>query len=171
MMGEALSEARLAFREGVFPVGAVLVAGQKLVARARKTMASTHLHHAEMNLFREVFGGDHEFTRADVLTLYTTLEPCSMCWGTILHLPISRLVYAMEDPYGGCASSRMDDLPPRHRDRALSVCGGVLRNEARELFAAFLEGTSEAFWRQGGAPQFQSAVRGTPGPQKHKGSH
>jgi len=162
MMGEALSEAASALEAGVFPVGAVLARGGRILGRARKTMASNHLSHAEMNLFHRVFMGDYRFARADGLTLYTTLEPCVMCFGTLLHLPITRLVFAMEDAYGGCASVTLNGAPPRHQHRRVEIAGGVRRSEARALFATFLDTTSEPFWREGGAPPFQTAVRGEP---------
>ncbi|MCF3641840.1 nucleoside deaminase [Rhizobium sp. TRM95111] len=158
MMGHALGEARAALAEGVFPVGAVLAAGSRVLGRARKTMASNHLGHAEMNLFQAVFAGRYSFGHADGLTLYTTLEPCIMCFGTLLHLPIARLVYAMEDGYGGCAAVALANPPPRHAARVLDVSGGVCREEARALFAAFLLTTGESFWRKGGAPELQAAV-------------
>lgn len=162
LMGEALAQAASALAEGVFPVGAVLARGTQILGRARKTMTSNHLSHAEMNLFHQVFIGDYRFARADGLTLYTTLEPCVMCFGTLLHLPITRLVFAMEDAYGGCASATLDGAPPRHQHRPVEIVAGVRRTEARALFAAFLDTTAELFWREGGAPPFQAAVRGAP---------
>lgn len=159
LMREALAEARAALQAGVFPVGAVLTQGSRILGRGRKTMDSDHLGHAEINLFRQVFEGRYHFSRSDGLILYTTLEPCIMCWAASRHLPISRLVYAMEDPYGGCAHLQLQNAPPRHRDRPLEIEGGVLREEARKLFAAFLENTAEPFWTGGGAEQFQAAVR------------
>ncbi|MDQ0346523.1 nucleoside deaminase [Ancylobacter vacuolatus] len=160
MMAEALAEAAGALETCVFPVGAVLARGTQVLGRARKTMASNHLSHAEMNLFHRVFMGDYRFARADGLTLYTTLEPCVMCFGTLLHLPITRLVFAMEDAYGGCASVTLTGAPPRHQHRPLEIIGGVCRSEAQALFATFLDTTAEPFWREGGAPSFQAAVRG-----------
>lgn len=112
-----------------------------------------------MVVFRAVFQGDYSFSRQDNLCLYTTLEPCIMCWGTLRHLPITRLVYAMEDAYGGCAEVSDAALPPRHQSRPLSICRGVRREEARELFRQFLDVTHEPFWVAGGAPEFVQAVR------------
>ncbi|MGY5776656.1 nucleoside deaminase [Rhizobium sp. LEGMi135b] len=159
MMDFALAEARTALERGVFPVGAVLTAGGRILGRSHKTMVSNHLNHAEMNLFHRVFTGDYTFSRNDNLTLYTTLEPCIMCFGTMLHLPIGRLVFAMADAYGGCAHMRLENSPPRHVSRAVEIVGGVRRKEACKLFAEFLETTSEEFWLTGGAPHFQAAVK------------
>lgn len=81
MMGLALAEAKVALGQGIFPVGAVLASGTQILGRSHKTMVSNHLNHAEMNLFHQVFTGDYTFSRNDGLTLYTTLEPCIMCFG------------------------------------------------------------------------------------------
>ena len=159
MMGHALEEARQALIKSHFPVGAVLTAGERVVGTAHKTMGSSHLDHAEMIVFRAVFQGEYDFSRQDGLCLYTTLEPCIMCWGTLRHLPITRLVYAMEDAYGGCANVSDAALPPRHQGRSLSICRGVRREEARVLFRRFLDVTHEPFWALGGAPEFTQAVR------------
>ena len=165
LMDRALDEARLALAKSHFPVGAVLVAGERIVASGHKDMGSNHLDHAEMVVFRSVFQGNYDFSRSDNLCLYTTLEPCIMCWGTLRHLPITRLVYAMDDPYGGCAHVSDDALPPRHQSRPLLIRRGVRREEARKLFKQFLELTQEPFWVTGGAPEFTQAVR-----SNHNGS-
>lgn len=159
MMGFALAEAKVALDAGVFPVGAVLVTGNQILGRSHKTMVSNHLNHAEMNLFHQVFKGNYSFSRNDNLTLYTTLDPCIMCFGTMLHLPITRLVFAMEDAYGGCAHTRLENAPPRHLSRSVEVIGGVRRLDACKLFADFLNTTTEEFWRTGGASHFQTAVK------------
>ena len=159
MMGLALDEARVALRAGHLPVGAVIARGEEVLGRARKTMGSNHLDHAEMNVFRSVFIGSYSYSRSEPITLYTTLEPCIMCWGTLLHLPIQRLVYAMPDAYGGCASIEIDHQPPRHHGRPREVRAGVRKEEARLLLLEFLDTTEEPFWVNGGAPEFVAQVR------------
>lgn len=159
MMGHAPEEAQWALAKLHFPVGAVLAAGQQIIASGHKAMGSNHLDHAEMVVFRAALQGDYSFSRQDDLCLYTTLEPCIMCWGTLRHLPITRLVYAMKDAYGGCAHVCDAALPSRHRSRPLLVNRGVRREEARELFRQFLDRTHEPFWVTGGAAKFVEAIR------------
>lgn len=159
MMGEALAEARLALDEGILPVGAVLTLGAAIIGRGRKFMDFNHLDHAEMIAFRRAFTGNYPFRRGDPITLYTTLEPCVMCWGTLRHLPVRPLVYAMPDAYGGCAAADLVPSPPRHRSRPVDVIARVRQPEARALFRQFLETTTEPFWVSGGAPEFAAAVR------------
>lgn len=60
-------------------------------------------HHAEMNLIQnyldkhpEQKGGLENFS------IYTSLEPCAMCSGTILQTGIAKIMYGIDDPeYGG----------------------------------------------------------------------
>jgi tRNA(adenine34) deaminase len=159
LMDHALAEARIALDKGVFPVGAILASGSRIIGRAHKTMASNHLSHAEMNLYHKVFVGDYSYTRTENLTLYTTLEPCIMCLGTTLHLPVTRVVFSMADDYGGCGATRLEPAPPRHLSRQLRIEGGIRRLDACRLFNEFLDSTTEPFWRNGGAHHFQAAVR------------
>jgi tRNA(adenine34) deaminase len=159
MMGMALEEAQLALDEGHLPVGAVIALEGTVLGRGRKSMESNHLDHAEMAVFRRVFSGDYQLSRSDPITLYTTLEPCIMCWGTLRHLPIRRLVYAMPDAYGGCASAKLEPDPPRHSSRPLEVVAGLRQEEARVLFETFLNTTQEIFWVEGGASEFVDQVR------------
>lgn len=160
-MKAALVEARKALETGFFPVGAVAVQGGRVLARAHKTMGSNLLDHAETNLMWDLFGQDDGVENAQDITVYTTLEPCVMCYGMMRHCKIGRIVYAMEDPYGGAAHTPDEVLPMRHRtgNRGVLVEGGVLREDARKFFAEFLATTQEPFWVQGGAAIFQEAVK------------
>ncbi|GAA4222609.1 hypothetical protein GCM10022253_31460 [Sphingomonas endophytica] len=83
-----------------------------------------------------------------------------MCWGTLRHLPVSRLVYAMPDADGGCAAADLVPSPPRHRARPVAVVAGVRQLEARALFRRFLKATAEPFRVRGAARGFVADVRG-----------
>lgn len=155
-MREALIEAQKALDLDILPVGAVLVKDNKIVARTHKTMSSNLLDHAEMNLLRMVMEG--YVGGREAFTIYTTLEPCLMCYGTIRHCSLGRLVYAMEDPYGGAAAIPEQSLPNRHHTRPLNITAGVLREESRQLFKTYLSNTQEPFWANGGAADFQKLV-------------
>ncbi len=156
-MQAALVEGEKALAQGYLPVGAVLVQNGQIISRAHKTMASSLLDHAETNLLRSSLQG--QVNNRQSITLYTTLEPCLMCFGTIRHCSLGRLVYAMEDAYGGASGLPDQALPVRHHSRPIEVRGGVMREDARHLFKRFLATTKEAFWVNGGALEFQAAVK------------
>ncbi|MBB6505092.1 tRNA(adenine34) deaminase [Sphingomonas endophytica] len=113
-------------------------------------MGSNHLDHAETIAFRHVF------------ILQTTLEPCVMCWGTLRHLPISRLVYAIPIPIPMAAVRRPIWCRPRPATARgpVAVVAGVRQLEARALFRRFLKATAEPFRVRGAARGFVADVRG-----------
>jgi cytidine deaminase len=100
-MDLALDEARAAGERGEVPVGAVIVRGSRVVARAGNRMRemSDPTAHAEMLAIRAaaaILG--ERLTGAD---LYVTLEPCPMCAAAISAARIARLYYGAADPKSG----------------------------------------------------------------------
>jgi len=104
-MDVALTEARAAAEEGEVPVGAVLVAGGREVARGRNaTLARVDpTAHAEIVALRAaaLALGNHRTGG----TLYVSLEPCLMCMGAMIQARVERLVFAARDPKAGAAVS------------------------------------------------------------------
>jgi tRNA(adenine34) deaminase len=105
-MGAALEEARLAGERGEIPVGAVIVRGGAIVARAgNETIArSDPTAHAEMLAIRAAAAaaGSQRIPDAD---LYVTLEPCTMCAGAISFARIRRLYFGAADVKGGAVEN------------------------------------------------------------------
>jgi len=136
-MLEALAEARLALAEGEVPIGAVAVREGKVVARGhnRRIALSDPTAHAEMMCLRDL--GRREGMSVDLsgLTVYSTLEPCAMCSGAMIHYRVARCVYGERDVLLGAAGSAMDILG---RSK-VKVADGVLRAECRELLLQFFE--------------------------------
>ena len=77
-MRAALAEAKIAAEEGEVPVGAVVVAGGKIVARGhnRSEADNDPSAHAEIVALREAARRAANYRLTDA-TLYVTLEPCS----------------------------------------------------------------------------------------------
>lgn len=148
MMDAALELARQALVEDQLPVGCIITAGRNILGLGRRS-ASTHfrLDHAEMMALREALPADQakSFSTAAV-TVYTTLEPCIMCYGAILHARLPRIVFALEDPYGGATSVSLGNIPRHLMTPLPTVVGGVRRTEARRLFAQYFRSTKNPFW-------------------------
>ena len=143
----ALEEAQQARKENDFPVGAVVVAANgEIIGKGRKTSSNFHLGHAEIAALEQALSNTH-FSRQDKLTLYTTLEPCVMCFGTILHCPITKVVYAVEDPYGGATNMKDSSFPVRHQDKMPKIKGNILREESLRLLKNFVETTDQKYWK------------------------
>jgi tRNA(adenine34) deaminase len=137
-MREALAEARAAEVEREVPVGALVVVDGRVVARAhnrtRELLDPTA--HAEILALRAA-AAELRVARLDGAELYTTLEPCFMCAGALLHARIARVVFAARDPkFGACVSLGrvLDD--PRANHRAALV-EGVLAEESAALLQQF----------------------------------
>ena len=102
----ALEEARAAALRDEAPIGAVIVAGGTVIARAGNRTRELHdpTAHAEMLVLREAAAklNSERLSQAD---LYVTLEPCTMCAGAISHARIRRLYFGAADEKGGAVTS------------------------------------------------------------------
>ena len=141
----ALEQAQLALREDELPVGAIVVLGGEVGGVGRRTAAgNTRLDHAEIGALRQAL--DRNYTLGRSMTIYTTLEPCVMCFGALLNSRIGRIVYALEDPYGGATHFKSTDMPLRNQSEFPLVVGGVLRSEVCDVFREYFRTTKSEYW-------------------------
>ncbi len=99
MMTAALEQARASLAEGGVPVGAVLAAGQEIIAAGHneRVQRGDPVAHGEIACLRNA--GRQSSYRA--MTLYTTLSPCPMCTGAILLFQIPRVVVGEAETFPG----------------------------------------------------------------------
>ena len=139
-MRAALAEAKIAAEEGEVPVGAVVVAGGKVVASGhnRSETDNDPSAHAEIVVLREAARetGNYRLTNA---TLYVTLEPCAMCMGALVQARIDRLVFGAYDPKAGAAGSAIDLSDSRSFNHRFEINGGVLAEECGAVLKSFFE--------------------------------
>mgnify|MGYP001260869102 CR=1 FL=1 len=134
----ALEEARAAGARGEVPVGACVVRGGAVVARAgnRTRELRDPTAHAEVLAIRAACaaGGSERLAGHD---LYVTLEPCPMCAAVISFARIGRLYYGAADPKSGgvAAGARVFSHPQCHH--APEVYDGIAAAEAEALLKAF----------------------------------
>ncbi len=139
-MEEALVMARMGAAQGEVPVGAVLVYGGRVIARAHNEVEreGCALANAEMLCLKrgsEVLGN----WRLLGATLYCTLEPCPMCAGAMIHARLERLVWGAPDLRCGAHGSWVDLLGVSHPIHQLSVTTGVLKEECGEEMRQFFK--------------------------------
>src|SRR5256884_3308965 len=107
-MGEALRLAVRAYEAEETPVGAVVVRGGRIIARAfnQVEMLKDATAHAEMLAITqaEAAVGDWRLNDCD---LYVTKEPCAMCAGALVHVRMRRVIFGCADPRGGAAGGIM----------------------------------------------------------------
>ncbi len=135
----ALEEARNALHLGEVPVGAVLVAGQEVIA----TGFNQSVHHVDPTAHAEIVAlrrAAEEIGNYRLLgtTLYVTIEPCLRCVGALIHARVSTLVYGVAEPKCGAVHSilNLDDVRANHH---FAVVSGVLEPECRRLLQDFFK--------------------------------
>ena len=132
-MQQALDEARVAFARDEVPVGAVIVCGDRIIARGHNLTETLNdvTAHAEMQAITagaNYLGGKY----LTDCTLYVTVEPCVMCAGALGWSQISKVVYGASDEKRGFTRFAPNALHPK-----TEVISGVLEAECAELMKAF----------------------------------
>ena len=135
---EAIAEARLAELSGEVPVGAVLVFNGEIIARGRNRVitGSDPTAHAEIVAIRAAGQIFHNY-RLEDCDLYTTLEPCAMCAGAILHARIRRLLYAAPDPKAGACRSALTVLNHPALNHQVELLPPILTDECSSMLTQF----------------------------------
>ncbi|MEJ5256094.1 MAG: nucleoside deaminase [Acidimicrobiales bacterium] len=137
-MAMALDEARAALAHGDVPVGAVVLAGGRVLARRhneRERLADPTAH-AELLALRDAAAMLGRW-RLDGATMVVTLEPCPMCAGALVNARIARVVFGAADPRAGsCGSLYNLSCDPR-LNHGYELTSGVREPECAELLTAF----------------------------------
>ena len=136
----ALNEANLAMNENEIPVGAILVKNGKLIAQSHNQPIKKNdpTAHAEIQLLRKA-GEQQKNYRLIGSTIYVTLEPCTMCFGAMVHARIERIVFGASDFKTGVCGSCMNLNKENFFNHKISITGGVLENESSELLKLFFK--------------------------------
>lgn len=137
-MEEALRCAQRALEAGEVPVGAVVVYQGRVVGRGwnRSITDSDPTAHAEMIALRAAGAETGNYRLIDC-ELFSTIEPCPMCAGALIHARIKRLVYGADDPKAGAVRSIMQALNHPQLNHQIEVQSGVLAGRSAELLQAF----------------------------------
>jgi len=137
-MREALRQAQKAYAADEVPVGAVIVRGGKIVARAynQVELLKDATAHAEMLALTqaEAAVGDWRLTDCN---LYVTKEPCAMCAGALVHTRVRRVIFGCADNLSGAAGSMMNLLQMPTLNHRCEITSGVLQNECAAILQEF----------------------------------
>lgn len=148
-MQRALAEARHALAAEEFPVGCIIVHKDKIVGQGQRAnsrgLATNEMDHAEISALRQLLTDHPEIAPEDV-TVYATLEPCLMCYATMLLNGIRRIVYAYEDVMGGGTDLNLANLTPLYRQMEVEVIPHICRAESLELFHTFFKNPENDYW-------------------------
>lgn len=134
----ALQLAQQAAEAGEVPVGAVVVYEQRIVGTGCNGPI-TRLDpsaHAEMLAIREAAQTLRNY-RLSGCTLYVTLEPCTMCFGAIIHGRVERLVYGATEPKAGVIESAIELPKQPYFNHTLVIEKGVLAEQCGAVLSEF----------------------------------
>jgi tRNA(adenine34) deaminase len=139
-MGEALRQALRAYEAAEVPIGAVVVRGGKIIARAWNQVETLKdaTAHAEMLAITQAENavGDWRLTDCD---LYVTKEPCPMCAGALVHARLRRVIFGCGDAKGGAAGGWINLLQTTELNHRCEIASGVRADECVGLLRAFFQ--------------------------------
>ena len=158
-MKQALKEAEKALHRDEFPVGCVMVYGEQTVASGSRFFTTgaerNELDHAEITALTRLIHERPTISRKDVV-VFSTLEPCLMCYGALVVNGIRKIVYAYEDVFGGGTDLALTSLKPFYRNMRIDVVPGVLREESAALLKAYFSNPKNDYLK--GTPLAEHAL-------------
>jgi tRNA(adenine34) deaminase len=144
-MRRAIDLARRASATGEVPVGAVVVRDDAVLGEGTNHPIGAHdpTAHAEIVALRAAAAAVGNY-RLPGATLYSTIEPCTMCAGALVHARIGKLVYGAREPRAGAVVSTATLLGNASLNHRVAVVEGVLEAECAELLTEFFRARRDA---------------------------
>ncbi len=148
----ALRQAREALEQGEFPVGAIIVHGDTVVTSGQRLhtqgldAAVNEIDHAEVVALRKYLSQNTAVDMTE-LVVYSTMEPCLMCYSTMILNGIRNIVYAYEDVMGGGSNLPLKQLNPLYSAMEITVTPHVLREQSLTLFQQFFSNPDNMYWK------------------------
>ena len=133
-MKKAFEEAKYAFFKNEVPVGCVIVNNNDIISRSSNMveLLNDSTAHAELIAITSAQNSLNS-KNLDNCILYTTLEPCLMCYGAIYWSKINTVVYAASDKKRGFSRHSID------LDRKINIINGFMEKESKELLDRFFK--------------------------------
>jgi tRNA(adenine34) deaminase len=105
----------------------------------RTVSTSDPTAHAEVQVIRAAAASQGDW-RLEGTTLFTTLEPCTLCCGAIVLARVPRVVFGAPDPKGGMAMTLGNLLQDPRLNHRVEVTSGVLADASAQLLKTFFQG-------------------------------
>lgn len=155
---KAFELAWISFKQNTIPIGSVIVDEQgRIISEGRNRiydinskhpLSGTVMAHAEMTALSQLKVLDHPNVRS--YTLYTTMEPCPMCFGACIMMNIRHIKFAAHDGFAGATS--LNDKLAYIKKKKIKV---DFEGEEAEVFQLILQ---SAFESQRQHPRLQEIV-------------
>lgn len=138
LMREALVQAKKALKKGEVPIGAVVVLGEEINGRGYNQPITTKdpTAHAEIIALKEASNRLDNY-RLNEAIIYTTLEPCLMCSGALVHARIKKIIFAAQDTKSGVVVNNGGLIQSEFLNHKVSFEGGILEKQASKLLKDF----------------------------------
>lgn len=139
-MNEAIKEAKKAIEYDEVPVGAIVVLDGKIIGRGHNFVENSNhaFEHAEIMAIKDAEDTVGNW-RLEGAYLFTTLEPCVMCAGAIIHSRIKTLVYGAKDNQRGFAGSILNIVDDGIFNHRVEVVSGIKKEECSSLINDFFK--------------------------------
>lgn len=139
-MKRAIAQAKKAADMGEVPVGAVLVVNNELIAEGYNQPISDHdpTAHAEIIVLRKAAKNLGNYRLPDSV-LYVTLEPCTMCYGALVHSRVDAVVYGAKEPKAGVIESNLQLNSSEIYNHNIEFISGILEQECSALIQDFFK--------------------------------
>lgn len=120
------------------PVGALIVREGEIIAEAANQPIGScdPTAHAEVCCIRQAADVISNY-RLNGCVLYSSIEPCLMCAGAVMHARLDAIIYGAPEPRGGAVSGGVDYFEALSHLHKIDVHGEVLASECRELIQQF----------------------------------
>lgn len=139
-MKEALKEAKKSYQKDEIPVGAVIVKEGKIIARGHniKETKTDPTKHAEIIAIQKA-SKKLQTWRLSGCTMYVTLEPCSMCAGSLIQARIDKVVIGTMDEKTGACGSVLNLLSDYKFNHTVQIETGIMQEECKKILQQFFK--------------------------------
>ncbi len=138
-MKEAFLQAKIAYEKGEVPVGAVVVANNRIIARAHNQVEMLHDPTAHAEILAVTAAAEYLGSKyLEDCIIYVTLEPCVMCAGALHWAQIGSVYYGASDPKKGYSLIGGKIMHPK-----TMVQTGIMAGECKKLLEDFFKNLRE----------------------------
>ena len=139
-MKEALKEAKKSYQKDEIPVGAVIVKDGKIIARGHniKETKTDPTKHAEIIAIQKA-SKKLQTWRLSGCIMYVTLEPCSMCAGSLIQARIDKVVIGTMDEKTGACGSVLNLLADYKFNHTVKIETGIMQEECKKILQQFFK--------------------------------
>ncbi len=136
----ALKQAEKAYLVDEVPIGAVIVLGEKVIAKAHNQIEKSQVptRHAEIIAIEKACKKLKSW-RLDGAEMYITLEPCPMCAGAIVNARIKKVYFGAYEKKSGSAKSKFDILENSGLNHKTEFLGGVMEDDCARLLKNYFK--------------------------------